>query len=235
MIKKYKTILNILVILIISLILTACHKEIPPVDSAIAYFEFTQKGNRTENLPLDDESVKLSVEESKRLTTDNLLLELEVLKIDNIPDDVIDKWYTKYNQIGKLITPKVEEISKEGDTAVVKLTSKPININSKVYQDFMTEKMKPIQENIINEMLEEYSERELAKFSEAEIEEKIFEKLKNSNVIFPVFDDLLDEIQKNPIYSEKEHSVNITMKKVDGNWVINARSQLEKLNQLVSL
>lgn len=218
------------IILMSSFIFTSCKEKIPPTESAIAYFNLYGKGIQVENLPFDDNEIEKSMKDSKYLTINYIKMELESLNFGEIPKKTLNKAYNDILEISKYINPKAEEISKKDDVAVIKLTSKPIDLNS--YEQFLNKKSN----EIYNTILESISEKDLiaiSNFTDKEIEEYILNIIKEQNIFSSLVEDLFTEIKTNPIYSKEEYSVEITLKKMNGSWIIDSQKQLRKFDKLI--
>lgn len=194
--------ISIIATLTISLLFVGCGKKTTPAESALAHYDLYQKEEITENLPYEESVAKETIKGNRKLSDDYTKTEYKEYK-GEIKQEKLDTISTKLAEISKKITPKAEEISQDGDTAVVKLTSKPIDETK----------------------YEEILQKKWANLSE--------EKLEDTDAILTLHIEYYDEIIKNPIFTDKEKSVEIKMIKDSGNWVIDSQKELKKLDKLV--
>lgn len=199
-IRKF-TKIALIPVLCLTFLLTGCGKSIEPTDAALSLFDLYQKGEITEN-------VGISKSEAEKLISDNMKLTLDYLEkeYENYEGKVSREDLTilanKIYDSSKKITVNAKEVSKDGDTSIIKLTSKPIDGTK--YDKFTEEKWNSVSED---------------KFEDA---------VTNLNIEKETY----DEIIKNPIYCDKEESIEIKLTKQDNYWIIESQKDLKKFDKL---
>lgn len=197
--------LSVFTLLITSLFLFGCGKSVSPTDSALAYFDLSQKDEiNTENLPLGEKEAQDFITDSRKLTEEYIRKDLTELGITSIPAEVMEDIHNSMIVINKKFTPKAEEVSKEGDTAIVKLTTKQLNsdASAKVFEESYA-KLTP-------------------------------EQQEDSASILKVYQEFSKHLADNPSFSDKDISVEITMKKEGSKWVMASDTEIDKFNTLTA-
>lgn len=201
--KKSITKLSIFTLIIASLLFVGCGKTVEPTESALAYFDLYEKHEiNKETLPLTEEEAKKVMDESMTLSIAEFRKDLSDIDLSRVSDDRLKALIKKNIESDKKITPKAEEVSKTGDTAVVKLSAKPINPAA----------------------YEKSSDEKFSKLTEKDLE--------NPEAILKIMEETLDEMIKNPVYTDKEESIEVTLKKVDNKWIIYSDEELKKFDKL---
>lgn len=201
---KKTAMISLITIISISLLLVGCGKKATPTESALANFELYQKDNVTENFPGEESDAKKLIEDNKKLSIDYMRKDYGDGEYKGeINEAKLNSLYSKLIEVSRKITPKAEEISQEGDTAIVKLSAKPIDETK--YEKIMEEKWDKVSD----------------------------EEAKDVNKALTLNKEYYDEIIKNTMYMDKEESIEIKMKKDQGYWIIESQKELKKLDKLV--
>lgn len=194
--------LNFILVASMVFIMAGCAKKPTPAETAIASFDLYQKDTITENFPGKETDSKKLIEDNKKLSIDYMKHDYGEYKGD-IDIQKIESIHSKLVEISRKINPKAEEISVEGDKAVVKLSAKLIDESK--YEKMFQEKWDKLTE----------------------------EEAQDVNKVLDIQEEYYDEIIRNPIFTDKEESIQINMIKDQGYWIIDSQKELKKLNDLV--
>lgn len=207
MTKKFKILYKTLFLSIIFIfLLSSCDLEstkIPLQEAVTAQYNLYMKAEKSDKLPITEEEIKEVLEYYKESTNKEVKYMLSNFNVKEIPDDKLETISKKSLEISKKIDSKIEIESEEKELASIKITAKIID------------------ESAYDKKFED----EVSNLSEEEV--------KDPNLILNVYEKYLDEIIKNPIYKDKEETVNITLTKIDNEWLMNDEGALDKLNKLI--
>lgn len=176
--KKLISNLIIFTIVISSLLFVGCSGKGSPTDSALAYFDLYAKQEKTDKLPISSEEADKILANQKNLFVSNF-------EAAGASKESAEKVYKKTGELAKKVTVKAEEVSNKDNTAVIKLTSKPIDGSSQ--QKLMESKKTDLSNaNSLTEFLIEYYDTLIkdTKFKDKETSVNI--TLKKNNDIWTI-------------------------------------------------
>lgn len=207
MTKTFKILYKTLFLSIIFVFsLSGCDSEntkIPLQEAVTAQYNLYMKAEKSDKLPITEEETKEVLEYYKKSTNKEVKYMLSNFNVKEIPEDKLETISKKSLEISKKINSKIEIESEEKELASVKITAKIIDESA----------------------YDKKFENEISNLSEEEV--------KDPNLILNVYEKYLDEIIKNPIYKDKEETINITLTKIDNEWLMNDEGDLDRLNKLI--
>lgn len=199
--KKKTLLMTLILSLVISVFLASCEQKssTPEQVSKALYDLYIVDKVDTENLPISEEEAKKIIEDSKSITKTSITADFQM---DNIPDDIFEKLYSKIIDINKKLEVKTEVVSNEKDKAVVRITSSSID------------------EGAWDKGLDEKT----SKLSEKELDD--------NNALLKVYENQLNETAQKPAFGEKPNSIDLVLIKNENKWEPLNDKEWEKFNQL---